>query len=161
MLHFYGTKRYKKIKDDSPYGIIHNCYTAKWEVTGIYPEGYPYRYYLRLYGEVAPKSLSFFEDYTYIFIVRENVNTGECVNTDYMTAKKAHKLIYKQLHMEQCEEVNTVRDILEGKLANPYSNKAADEYIRRGLEPRNVLKQYERWKRRILSNLESIEYRTK
>lgn len=158
VMRFYGIKESKKIKDDTYYGRKHNCYEAVWEVVGIYPKGYVYRYSLEIYGEVEPKSLSFKKDATYIRITREEVNTGSVVNTDFISAKKAHKLIYKQLHIDQCKEVDTVNDILKGSIVHPYSNKAADEYVRRGLEPRNVLKQYERWKRRMLSNLEHIEY---
>ena len=158
VMRFYGIKESKKIKDDTYYGRKHNCYEAVWEVVGIYPKGYVYRYSLEIYGEVEPKSLSFKKDATYIRIMREEVNTGSVVNTDFISAKKAHKLIYKQLHIDQCKEVDTVNDILKGSIVHPYSNKAADEYVRRGLEPRNVLKQYERWKRRMLSNLEHIEY---
>lgn len=158
VMRFYGIKESKKINDDTYYGRKHNCYEAVWEVVGIYPKGYVYRYSLEIYGEVEPKSLSFKKDATYIRITREEVNTGSVVNTDFISAKKAHKLIYKQLHIDQCKEVDTVNDILKGSIVHPYSNKAADEYVRRGLEPRNVLKQYERWKRRMLSNLEHIEY---
>lgn len=157
-MRFYGIKGSKKIKDSTPYGRKHGCYTAIWKVVGIYPKGYIYRYSLEIYGEVEPKSLSFKKDATYIRITREEVNTGEFVNTDFISAKKAHELIYNQLHIEPCKEVDTVNDILKGIIDHPYSNKAADEYIQRGLEPRNVLKQYERWKKRILSNLENIEY---
>lgn len=158
IMRFYGIKESKKIKDNTLYGRKHNCYESAWEVVGIYPKGYAYRYSLEIYGEVEPKSLSFKKDATYIRITRKEVITGEIVNTDFISAKKAHKLIYKQLHIDQCKEVDTVNDILKGSIVHPYSNKAADEYARRGLEPRNVLKQYERWKRRMLSNLENIEY---
>lgn len=158
IIRFYGTKEIKKIKDDTYYGRKHNCYEAVWEVVGIYPKGYVYRYSLEIYGEVEPKSLSFKKDTTYVRITKKEVNTGEFVNTDFISAKKAHELIYNQLHIEPYKEVDTVNDILKGLIDHPYSNKAAEEYIQRGLEPRNVLKQYERWKKRILSNLENIEY---